>query len=83
MGSKSRVARAHTPQSEADFVRETVEGIQRRVTDEMVCLCDRSRPPFALFVSSLVSSKGAMCGEADKARKIRTGLQTPTNLPPR
>jgi len=44
------------PQSKADLVWEAVEGVQGGVSNEMIGLRDRCCPPFALFVSILIST---------------------------
>ena len=56
-GAKATRKEPYIPQSEADFVRKTVERMQRGVSHEMIGLRDRCREPFALFVSNSVSTE--------------------------
>lgn len=79
MGARSRIGwegcysvsegprnEGHVPQSEADLVWEAVEGIQRGVSHEMICLRDWCCAPFALFVSIFISTD---CGRAKELRR--------------
>lgn len=55
--TERRRIEGYGPQSKADLVWKAVEGVQRGVSHEMIRLCDRCRPPFALFVSILISTR--------------------------
>src|ERR1700755_1196970 len=76
--------KGYGPQSKADLVWKAVEGVQRGVSHKMIRLCHRRRPPFALFVSVLMSTISYWeMGTKNQGRKILTERQTPTNPPRR